>query len=185
MSATPQLLAAINAAYNHESLLEKAVAAAFGDFDLDAATPETITTFQNKRPRFEIVFKVGAAQYKGSGGSQYQTTLEIISGSPVPVKFITAYKGDLNIAIITDVTEADKAEHLQYRNLARFIGDTLTHRVNPLLQPNLNLHLVVPSGTALTFINSDGHWQTSLTFAVEYSLNPAAFDALATALTTN
>ena len=168
--------------YDFEGVFEPVIAAVFIAAGITCATPETITKFQQARPRIEIMMRTGGAKPKGSQGQRIIVdTLGNIRDA--------AYSGELNVSVITNASEADKVTHAQYRAYVRALMMSLPLAINntSITQPvgnpvvgltNHRLNFITHTGDTWTIKNSDGYWQTNMTFAIDFSIQSNALQTL-------
>lgn len=165
---TPEQQAVVDL-WDFEGVMETAHAAVLTANGMKAATPATITKFQEERPRVNVIFKSGGEQPSGQ-----RTIL------PNGVQVSGAYKGTLAFSIITSSEEASKLVHSQYRVLIRWIMKQIGALVNGTLLTLHKIQWAVESGSSLIFQNDQGYWVSSIEYAIDFTLQTDAIKALTT-----
>lgn len=169
--------------YDFERIFETAFAAVMASYSLTAATPDTIASFQEKRPRVEIVVKAGQAIDRGNGGAmKFLQNYSDASFPPITLLAHAAYSGTAAFTVVTNSKESDKAMHAQYRSAIRFLLDTIQPRINGAGTPgglvNHCLQFTRPTNTSLIFADKEGFWRSSLEYEIQFSIQDNAWAAL-------
>ena len=168
--------------YDFEGIFEPIVAAVFTSGGVACATPGTITKFQTVRPRIELMMRCGGAVPRGTSGQRVIVdTLGNIRDA--------AYRGELNVTVITNAMESDKVVHTQLRAYVRALMMELPIAINnttiaiPNASPvigltNHRLNFIQHTGDTWTIKNADGYWQTGMTFSIEFAIQSNALQTL-------
>ena len=168
--------------YDFFTPIEDAIASAFklggvtcytplGEQQLNEAAiadPDHAEQFQKKRPRVEIVLHPGASK----GILVAQAGRRVTSGHLR--EKARAATLDVNL-----ITEPDIVKHRAFVARILFLTDTLAHDANETKSlTNHFLQSIRCQGGSLSYNGEEGHYQTSLVFDVDFSVQETAWPAL-------
>ena len=156
--------------FDFENIIPTAVASVFTDNDFTAANALTALSdpeFQKARARVEIIFKVT--------GEVFPQRYAILTDGTVRN---AAWKGLLSIVAITAADKAGKITHGEYRAKVRNFCLNLRDRVNGTALTKHKLQQVLSGPTTVGIRTKDGFEQSTLDFAIEFSIQGDAWAAL-------
>jgi hypothetical protein len=150
--------------YDFERIISTAAAQVFTNAGLDAFTVYSDPKFQKARPRVEVVFRAG-------GEASPKREAIMIDGS----RRASAFKGELSLHAITDPTPTGKNTHGEYRAKVRSIAAVLHWTINETLLANHKVNWMVETTTSHGIRTQDGYEQSTITFAVDFSVQANAW----------
>src|ERR1044071_2948347 len=156
--------------FDFENIIPTAVASVFTDGGFTAANALTSLSdpkFQKERARVEIIFKVT--------GEVFPQRYAIMNDGSVRN---AAWKGQLSVVAITAADAAGKITHGEYRAKVRNFCANLRDRVNSTALTKHKLQQVLSGPTTVGIRAKDGYEQSTLDYAVEFSIQGDAWAAL-------
>lgn len=159
--------------WDSEGAIETAIATVFTANGMETATPATISLFQNKRPRVDLICKIGSAQPNGN-------RVILASGTQIT----GAYKATVGAIILTSSEEASKLIHREYRAKIRWIMAQIGALVNGAILTTHKIQWAVETGTTLVTKPEEGFWNSGIEFAIDFSQQADALKALTIPTTT-
>lgn len=153
------------AVYDFENNLAEVFAAALTSLGVTAITWKSPAKVQSVRPRAEVWFVPGGA-----------TMPPRIALTPNFGQAISAYRGELSLECVTGVSTPEKDAHAQFRSQIRAAMelDRIRSAINDVPSKYCVQYLWA-TGTSITTRYQNGYETSTLTYAVDFSIQQDAW----------
>ncbi len=155
--------------YDWERVIAEAAATVFTNAGLQAFTVYSPPEFTKVRPRIEAIFRATG-----------ETTPKREAIMPDGTRRAGAFKGELTLHAITDADLPGKNAHGEYRAQVRSICANLGALLNDLALKKHKVQWMVEGATTHGIRTQDGYEQSTISFAVDFSVQQDAWPALFT-----
>lgn len=160
-------MSAVADIYDWERVIAQAAATVFIDAGLQAFTVYSDPAFQKIRPRVEAIFKPTG-----------EVTPKREAIMPDGTRRASAFKGELTLHAITDADAPGKNSHGEYRAQVRSICANLGALINAGALVKHKVQWMIEGATSHGIRTQDGFEQSTISFAVDFSVQGDAWPAL-------